>query len=78
MEKVEISEEEGGIYLGVQVVAIYIEDAVPAGAVVLESDLRTQLHELFFRKFLVQARVEIAEDVGWCRDHGVGKLKYRL
>jgi hypothetical protein len=44
-------------------IAADIEDAVPTRSIIFESDLRAQLHELFFRKVLAQPRVETVGNI---------------
>jgi hypothetical protein len=43
----------------VQVFALDIENSVPACAIILERDLRAQLHRLFFGKLFAQTRIQI-------------------
>ena len=60
----------------VQIIALDVENSVPAGAIIFERDLRAQLHQLFFGEFLSQARVQIVRDI--CRriSHRVSQLDH--
>jgi hypothetical protein len=55
----------------VQIIALDVKNSVPACAIILERDLRAQLHELFFRKLLSQTRIQIVRDIR-------GRISYRV
>ena len=61
----------------VQLVASHIKDAIPAGAVILESDLRRQFHKLFFGKLRAQSSVQIVRNVRRHAEHLVGKFNHQ-
>jgi hypothetical protein len=58
----------------VQIIALDVENSVPSGAIILEGDLRAQLHQLFLGKLVTQSRIQIIRNVRWCVCHRVSKL----
>ena len=58
----------------VQIIALDVENSVPASAIILERDLRAQLHQLFFGKLLSQTRIQIVRDIRWRISHRVSQL----
>ena len=55
-------------------IALDVEDSVPACAIIFEGDLRTQLHQLFLGKLLSQTRVQIVRNIRGCIGHRVSQL----
>ena len=47
----------------VQIIAFDVENPVPTCAIILERDLRAQLHQLFFGKVIAQPRIQIVGDI---------------
>lgn len=62
----------------IKFVALDVEHPVPAGPIILEGDLRAQLHQLLFRKFLCQPRIKIIGDICRGADHGIRQLDYQM
>ena len=58
----------------VQIIALDIENSVPASAIVLECDLRAQLHQLFLGELFSQTRIQIVRDIRWRICHRVGQF----
>ena len=56
------------------VIALDIENSIPACAIILERDLRAQLHQLFFRKLLSQTHIQIVRDIRGRISHRVSQL----
>ena len=44
-------------------IALDVEDSVPTSAIILERDLRAQLHQLFLGKLRSQKRIQIVRDI---------------
>lgn len=72
---------EDGLPLGrsfdlflVQIIAFDIENSVPSCAIILERDLRAQLHQLFFGKLLSQTRIQIIRNIRGRISHRVSQL----
>ncbi len=47
----------------VQIVALDVEKSIPAGAIILERDLSSQLHQLFLGKSIAQTRIQIVGNI---------------
>ena len=60
--------------LGVQIIALYVGNSVPSCAIILERDLRSQLHQLFFGKLFSQTRIQIVRDIRGRISHRVSQL----
>ena len=58
----------------VQVIALDVEDSVPTCTIILERDLRTQLHQLFFGKLFSQTSIQIVGDIRRRICHRVSQL----
>jgi hypothetical protein len=58
----------------IQIIAPNVENSVPSCAIILERDLRAQLHQLFFGKLLSQTRIQIVRDIRWRVCHRVSQL----
>ena len=58
----------------VQIIALDVENSVPACAIILERDLRAQLHQLFLGKLLTQPRIQIVRNIRWRIGHPVRQL----
>lgn len=58
----------------VQIVALDVKNPVPTCPIILECDLRPQLHQLFFRKLFSQTRIQIVRHIGWRICHCVSQL----
>jgi len=58
----------------VQIIALDVENSVPPCAIILERDLRAQLHQLFFGKLLSQTRIQIVGDIRGRICHRVSQL----
>jgi hypothetical protein len=58
----------------VQIIALDVENPVPACAIVFERDLHAQLHQLFLGKLLSQTRIQIVRDICGCISHRVSQL----
>ena len=61
----------------VQFVTLHLEDAVEPGAIILKCDMRSQLQQLFFRKKIAQACVQIFGNVGRCVGHRIGQFDHQ-
>ena len=55
-------------------IALDVENSVPACAIILERDLRAQLHQLFFGKLIAQTRIQIVRDIRRRISHRVSQL----
>ena len=53
-------------------IALDVEDSVPTSAIILERDLRAQLHQLFLGELFSQPRIQIVRDIRWRVSHRVG------
>ena len=58
----------------VQIIALDVENSVPSCAIILERDLRAQLHQLFFGKLLSQTRIQIVRYIRGRISHRVSQL----
>ena len=59
---------------GVQVIAPYVENSVPAGAIILKRDLRARLHQLFLGELFSQPRIQIIRYIRGGISHRVSQL----
>jgi len=55
-------------------IALDVEDSVPTSAIILERDLRAQLHQLLIGKLFSQTRIQIIRDVCGRISHRVSQL----
>jgi hypothetical protein len=55
-------------------IALDVEDSVPARAIIFERDLRAQLHQLLLRKVGAQTRIQIVREIRGSISHGVSQL----
>lgn len=47
----------------IKIVALDIEEPIPTCPIILKSDLRSQLHQLFFGKLIAQARIQLIGNI---------------
>jgi hypothetical protein len=55
-------------------IALDVEDSVPTCAIILERDLRAQLHQFFLEKLLSQTRIHIVRNIRGRTRHRVSQL----
>ena len=58
----------------VQIIAFDVENSIPTCPIILERDLPTQLHQLFFGELLLQTRIQIIRDIRRRISHRVSQL----
>jgi hypothetical protein len=58
----------------IKIVALDVEESIPAGAIIFERDLCPELHQLFFGKLIAQARVQLIGDIRQRIGERVGKF----
>ena len=61
----------------VQIIAFDVENPIPSCAIVLERDLRIQLHQLFSGELFSQTRVQIVRDIRGRISHPVSQLNHQ-
>src|SRR5262245_48755997 len=58
----------------VQIVAVDVENSIPSCAIILERDLRAQLHQLFLGELFSQPRIQIVRYIRGRISHRVSQL----
>ena len=58
----------------VQIVAFDVKNSIPSCAIILERDLRPQLHELFFGELFSQMRIQIVRNIRGRISHAVSQF----
>lgn len=58
-------------------IALDVEDSVPTYAIILERDLRVQLHQLFVGKLLSQTRIQILRNIRGRICHRISELNHQ-
>ena len=46
-----------------KIVALDIEEPIPTGTIILKSDLRSELHQLFFGKLIARTRIQLVRNI---------------
>jgi len=46
-----------------KIVALDIEEPIPTCTIILKSDLRSELHQLFFGKLIAQTRIQLVGNI---------------
>jgi hypothetical protein len=61
----------------IKIITLDIEKPIPAGTIIFERDVSSQLHQLFFRKLVAQTRVQLIGDIRWRVRKGISQLNHQ-